>query len=75
MQKLARQFGSENIDFRLDQSQLSSGSSLESSISLAEIESIDHALIVGSYTRLEQPMINHRIRKADFRWCICQYNE
>ena len=64
MQKLARQFGSENIDFRLDQSQLSSGSSLESSISLAEIESIDHALIVGSYTRLEQPMINHRIRKA-----------
>mgnify|MGYP007005188733 FL=1 len=64
MQKLARQFGSENIDVRLDQSQLSSGSSLESSISLAEIESIDHALIVGSYTRLEQPMINHRIRKA-----------
>ena len=64
MQKLARQFGSENIDFRLDQSQLSSGSSLESSISLAEIELIDHALIVGSYTRLEQPMINHRIRKA-----------
>ena len=64
MQKLARQFGSENIGFRLDQSQLSSVSSLESSISLAEIESIDHALIVGSYTRLEQPMINHRIRKA-----------
>jgi len=64
LQKLARKFGSENIDFRLDQAQLSSGSSLESTITLSEIESIDHALIVGSYTRLEQPMINHRIRKA-----------
>ena len=30
MQKLARKFGTENIDFRLDQSQLSIGSSLES---------------------------------------------
>ena len=64
MQKLARKFGSQNIDFRLDQTQLSTGSSLESSITLSEIESVDHALIIGSYTRLEQPMINHRIRKA-----------
>ena len=64
MQKLARSFGSENIDFRLDQADLSDGGSLESTITLPEIESIDHALIVGSYTRLEQPMINHRIRKA-----------
>ena len=64
LQKLARKYGSENIDFRLDQAQLSNGSSLESTITLSEIESIDHALIVGSYTRLEQPMINHRIRKA-----------
>lgn len=64
MQKLARSFGSENIDFRLDQADLSGGGSLESTITLSEIESIDHALIVGSYTRLEQPMINHRIRKA-----------
>ena len=64
LQKLARNFGTENIDFRLDQAQLSNASSLESTITLSEIESIDHALIVGSYTRLEQPMINHRIRKA-----------
>ena len=64
MQKLSRKFGSENIDFRLDQSQLSKGGSLESTITLSEIESIDHALIIASYPRLEQPMINHRIRKA-----------
>jgi NADH-quinone oxidoreductase subunit G len=31
---------------------------------LDELEGIDHALIVGSYLRHEQPMINHRIRKA-----------
>ena len=64
MQKLARGFGTENIDFRLDQANLSSGGSLESTITLSEIESVDHALIVSSYTRFEQPMINHRIRKA-----------
>ena len=64
MQKLARSFGSENIDYRLDKADLSIGSSMLSNISLSEMESIDHALIVNSYLRLEQPMINHRIRKA-----------
>jgi len=64
LQKLARSFGSNNIDFRLDQAHLSNGSSIDSTITLSEIESIDHALIIGSYTRFEQPMINHRIRKA-----------
>ena len=64
MQKLARGFGTENIDFRLDHANLSEGSSMDSSINLSEIESVDHALILSSYTRLEQPMINHRIRKA-----------
>ena len=28
------------------------------------MEGIDHALIIGSNLRLEQPMINHRLRKA-----------
>ena len=64
MQKLARSFGTENIDFRLDHANLSPGSSMDSSITLSEIESVDHELILSSYTRLEQPMINHRIRKA-----------
>jgi NADH-quinone oxidoreductase subunit G len=64
MQKLARGFGSENIDYRLDKADLSNGNTMLSNISLSEMESIDHALIVNSYLRLEQPMINHRIRKA-----------
>ena len=64
LQKLARSFGSENIDYRLDKADLSIDNSLSSNITLAELESIDHALIINSYLRLEQPMINHRIRKA-----------
>ena len=64
MQKLARSFGSENIDYRLDKADLTISNSIASSITLAELESIDHALIINSYLRLEQPMINHRIRKA-----------
>ncbi len=64
MQKLVRGFGSENIDYRLDKADLSIGNAMLSNITLAEMESIDHALIINSYLRLEQPMINHRIRKA-----------
>jgi NADH-quinone oxidoreductase subunit G len=64
LQKLTRGLGSENLDTRLDVASPSSASVLESNISLAELETIDHALIVNAYLRLEQPMINHRIRKA-----------
>jgi len=64
LQKLTRGLGSENLDTRLDVANPSSASALETNISLAELEAIDHALIVNSYLRLEQPMINHRIRKA-----------
>jgi NADH-quinone oxidoreductase subunit G len=64
LQKLTRGLGSENLDTRLDAANPSSASALETNISLAELEAIDHALIVNSYLRLEQPMINHRIRKA-----------
>ena len=64
LQKLTRGLGSENLDTRLDVANPSSASALETNVSLAELEAIDHALIVNSYLRLEQPMINHRIRKA-----------
>jgi NADH-quinone oxidoreductase subunit G len=64
LQKLTRGLGSENLDTRLDVANPSSASALETNVSLAELEAIDHALIVNSYLRLEQPMMNHRIRKA-----------
>ena len=54
----------DSLDYRLDASNPSNVKVLESNISLTELEAIDYALIVNSYLRLEQPMINHRIRKA-----------
>ena len=64
LQKLTRSLGSENLDTRLDVANPSSAGVLETNISLAELETVDHALVINSYLRLEQPMINHRIRKA-----------
>ena len=64
LQKFTRGLGSDNLDYRLDASNPNNAKVLESNISLTELETIDHALIVNSYLRLEQPMINHRIRKA-----------
>jgi len=64
LQKFTRGLGSDNLDYRLDASNPYNAKVLESNISLTELETIDHVLIVNSYLRLEQPMINHRIRKA-----------
>ena len=64
LQKLTRSLGSDNLDTRLDVANPSNSAELESNISLLELEEVDHAVIINSYLRLEQPMINHRIRKA-----------
>ena len=64
LQKFTRGLGSDNLDYRLDASNPCNAKVLASNISLTELEKIDHALVVNSYLRLEQPMINHRIRKA-----------
>ena len=64
LQKLTRGLGSDNLDTRLDVANPGNAAELESNISLLELEEVDHALIVNSYLRLEQPMINHRIRKS-----------
>jgi NADH-quinone oxidoreductase subunit G len=68
VQKLLRGLGSNNIDYRLNQSDFSTqdkapimpwlGRSLES------IESLDACLLVGGNLRLEQPILAHRLRKA-----------
>ena len=64
MQKLLRELGCENLDYRLNISNLEQAIELASNIKLEELESIDYALVIGSNLRLEQPMINHRLRKA-----------
>jgi len=65
LQKILRSVGSENIDHRLNVKDLDNTISLESSIKLAGLEGVDHALVIGSNLRLEQPMISHRLRKAN----------
>ena len=64
LQKILREVGSENIDHRLNVKDHNNTISLESNIKLSGLEGVDHALIIGSNLRLEQPMINHRLRKA-----------
>ena len=65
LQKILREVGSENIDHRLSIKDLNNAISLESNIKLAGLEGVDHALVIGSNLRLEQPMISHRLRKAN----------
>ncbi len=65
LQKILREVGSENIDHRLNVQDLNNVIALESSIKLAGLEGVDHALVIGSNLRLEQPMISHRLRKAN----------
>lgn len=64
LQKLARAAGCENIDYRLNIKNLDAPIVLDSNIKLANLEKVEYALIVGANLRLEQPMINHRLRKA-----------
>ena len=64
LQKMLKEIGSENMDYRLNVKDLDNAIDLESNIKLAGLEGVDHSLIIGSNLRLEQPMINHRLRKA-----------
>ncbi len=67
-QKLTRALGSNHIDHRLTQVDFSTQD--RSPImpwlgrSLASLESLDAALIVGGNLRFEQPLLSHRLRKA-----------
>ena len=68
LQKSMRGIGVSNIDHRLRQidfnDQESAGAFPSLGMKIAEIENLDSILLVGSNVRKEQPMINHRIRKA-----------
>ena len=69
--RILRGLGSGNIDTRLRRGDFRDGvlangfPGLETPI--AELENLNAALIVGGYPRHEQPLINHRLRKAGLR--------
>ena len=71
LQKFMRGIGSSNIDHRLRQADFSDQD--QSPVypvlgkNIAELERLDVVLLVGSNVRKEQPIINHRLRKAGMR--------
>ncbi|MDM8557261.1 NADH-quinone oxidoreductase subunit NuoG [Candidatus Parabeggiatoa sp. HSG14] len=71
LQKVMRGIGSQNIDHRLRQVDFSDQN--EASLfpylgqAITDLEQCDAALIIGSHLRKEQPLLNHRLRKATLR--------
>jgi len=67
-QKLVRALGSGNVDHRLRQLDFSDDAEAPLYPGLgqpiAALEEADAVLLVGSWTRKEHPLINHRLRKA-----------
>ena len=71
LQKLVRALGSNNIDHRLRQMDFSNQAEMPGFPSLgrsiASLEEIDAALLIGSNVRKEQPLAALRLRKAALR--------
>ncbi len=70
-QKLLRALGTNNIDSRLRQNDFTQQDADPAfpylGQSIASLEDLDAVLIIGSNIRKEQPMINHRLRKASLK--------
>ena len=68
LQKIMRDLGSNNIDHRLGQQDFSDQDDAPAfpwlGQSIVDLENLDAALIIGGNLRKEQPMLNHRLRKA-----------
>jgi NADH-quinone oxidoreductase subunit G len=67
-QKLVRELGSENVDFRLRQSDFAADGKLKGvpwlGMKVEEIGGLDRVLVVGSFLRKDHPLIANRIRQA-----------
>jgi NADH-quinone oxidoreductase subunit G len=67
LQKLIRGLGSENIDYRLRQSDFSTDAQRDGAawlgMSIAEFAALDRVLIVGSFLRKDHPLLAQRLRQ------------
>ena len=67
-QRLVRGIGCPNVDHRVRQRDFSDQDSAPAYPSMGmgvdELERLDAVLLVGSWTRKEHPIVNHRLRKA-----------
>lgn len=66
LQKLVRGIGSENIDFRLRQSDFSLDTSITPwlGMSIAEFGALKRAFVIGSFLRKDHPLLAARLRLA-----------
>ena len=68
LQKLVRGLGSGNVDFRLRQCDFGADGKLAGApwlgMKIADLSSLDRALVIGSVLRAEHPLIAHRLRQA-----------
>jgi NADH-quinone oxidoreductase subunit G len=66
--KLAREFASGNVDFRLRQSDFSGDDRRAGApwlgMKIMDIDQLDRVLVVGSTLRKDHPLIAHRVRQA-----------
>ncbi|MBK1726123.1 NADH-quinone oxidoreductase subunit NuoG, partial [Halorhodospira neutriphila] len=66
--RLLRGLGSGNVDHRLREADVSDQERAPAfpylGQGIAELEAADAALLIGAHSRYEQPLINHRLRKA-----------
>ena len=76
-QRLMRGIGCPNIDHRVRQCDFSDQDAAPTYPSIGmgvdELERLDAALLVGSCTRKEHPIVNHRIRKASLAGASVMY--
>jgi NADH-quinone oxidoreductase subunit G len=66
--RLTRALGSDNIDFRLRQTDFRDDGTREGipwlGMPVRDLSSLDSALVIGSFLRKDQPLIAHRLRQA-----------
>jgi len=70
-QKLLRGLGSDNIDFRLRQTDFTADAKDRAAaavpwlgMSIAEFAGLDRVLVIGSFLRKDHPLLAHRLRQA-----------
>ncbi|ARP82813.1 NADH-quinone oxidoreductase subunit G [Bordetella genomosp. 8] len=66
--RLVRALGSENIDFRLRQTDAALGAALEGTpwlgMQVSDLDTLDRVLVVGSVLRKDHPLMAQRLRQA-----------
>ncbi len=75
LQKFSRELGCNNIDYRITQEDFTDELECPQNqflpCSISNIESYKSFLLIGSNTRKEVPLLNHRIRKAVLKGASC----